>query len=68
MIGVCPMCSKIDYEKIEKQFGEDNVEVGCLGQCEPFEDKVFGYLGDDFTVVDTEEEFIKLAEEYMNKK
>lgn len=67
MIGICPMCSQIDYEKVENKFGEDKVEIGCLGHCEPIEGKVFGYIGNDFTVVDTEEEFVKLAEEYIEK-
>jgi len=51
----------MDYEKIEQMFGEDKVEVGCLGKCEPIPNKCFGFIEDDFIVTDTEEEFIELA-------
>lgn len=65
MISICPCCSRVDYEKIEKMFGEDNVEVGCLGKCEPIPGKSFGFIGDDFIVTDTEEEFINLIKNHL---
>ena len=63
MISIGPCCSRMEYEKIEKLFGEDKVEVGCLGQCEPIENKCFGFIDEEFTVTDTEDEFVRLAKE-----
>ncbi len=33
MINICPNCSNVDIEKIQLLVGEDNVELGCIGQC-----------------------------------
>lgn len=33
MVNICPNCSNVDIEKLEAIVGEDNIELGCIGQC-----------------------------------
>lgn len=66
MIRICPFCSKLNQDKIIAEFGEDNVEVSCVGVCRKIEGKVFGYFDYDYIEVDTEEQFIEAAKKHIN--
>jgi uncharacterized protein YuzB (UPF0349 family) len=67
MISICPCCSRMDYEKIEKLYGENFVEIGCLGRCEPYENQCFGLIDDELYVTNTEEEFLELINKNLKK-
>ncbi|WP_300381007.1 DUF1450 domain-containing protein [Clostridium sp.] len=62
MISVCPNCSGIDVELLEKKFGKENVEVSCIGECGGIDGMVIGYANGKYIESDTEEEFIKEIE------
>ena len=31
MISVCPECSGINIDRLEKEFGKDNIDYRCIG-------------------------------------
>lgn len=59
MISVCPICSGIDVNKLELKFGNENVEVGCIGECGGKDGLIIGYSNGKYIEVETEEDFIK---------
>lgn len=63
MITVCPVCSGIDIDKLQLKFGDDKVEVGCIGECGGRDGLVIGYANGSYIETETEEEFIKKVEE-----
>lgn len=65
MIRVCSNCSNVDVDVLVETFSEDLVEVNCLGQCGMNPDESFGYVNEEFIIVDTEEEFIQAAKEQL---
>ncbi|MBP2627056.1 MAG: hypothetical protein H6Q68_1767 [Firmicutes bacterium] len=58
MVRVCPTCSNVDIDKLEKLV-PGNLEVECIGECGQHEDKSFGYINDELVIEDTEEEFFE---------
>jgi len=65
MIRVCPSCSCVDVDELEKIVPEDKLEVSCLGQCGGVEDQTIGYVNGEFVAVDSEEEFFKVVKESL---
>jgi uncharacterized protein YuzB (UPF0349 family) len=65
MIRVCSNCSNVDVDLLTEVFGEDKVEVNCLGQCGMNPDESFGYVNEEFIIVDSEEAFIKAVKENL---
>lgn len=59
MITVCPSCSGIDIEKLELEFGSENIEVSCIGECGGIDNLVIGYYNGKFVEADTEEAFMQ---------
>ncbi|MDF2636841.1 MAG: hypothetical protein K0R78_3715 [Pelosinus sp.] len=58
MVRVCPTCSNVDIDKLEK-FVPDNLEVECIGECGQYEGKSFGYINNELVIKDTEQEFLE---------
>lgn len=63
MISVCPVCSGIDIDKLKLKFGDENVEVGCIGECGGRDGLLIGYANGKYIETETEEEFINEIEE-----
>lgn len=55
MINICPNCSNVDIEKLQLLVGEDNVELGCIGQCGQ---EFVALVNDELIEATTEEELI----------
>lgn len=55
MIRICSYCSNVDMEKIINIVGEENVEVGCIGQCGQ---EFVAYVNDELIETSTEEELL----------
>lgn len=55
MINICPNCSNVDIEKIQLLVGEDNVELGCIGQCGQ---EFVSMVNDELIEASSEEELI----------
>lgn len=58
MIKVCPTCSNVDVDKLEKMVSGDKLEVGCIGECGQHEGKSFGYINDELVIKETEADFM----------
>ena len=43
MISVCPECSGINIDRLEKEFGKDNIDYRCIGECGGRDGIVLGY-------------------------
>lgn len=61
MISVCPECSGIDIDKLEKEFGKDNIDYRCIGECGGREGIVLGYTKKTFIQAESDEEFIEIV-------
>lgn len=59
MIRICGVCSNISAERLRKEFPNQHVEVGCIGQCGQHQGFSFGYINSDFVLKDNEEDFIQ---------
>ena len=55
MIRVCGYCSNGDIDAIKTIVGDENVEVGCIGQCGQ---KFVAYINDELIETSTEEELL----------
>lgn len=55
MVNICPNCSNVDIEKIQLLVGEDNVELGCIGQCGQ---EFCALVNDELIEASSEEELI----------
>ena len=44
MIRICRYCSNVDIDAIKTIVGDENVEVGCIGQCGQ---KFVAYINDE---------------------
>ncbi|WP_430882997.1 DUF1450 domain-containing protein [Fusibacter sp. JL216-2] len=67
MIKVCPNCSNVDYDALQEKFGEDHVELNCLGECGMNEDQSFGYVFDKWVIHDEEDAFMADVEARMKE-
>ena len=55
MIRVCGYCSNVDIDAIKTLVGDENVEVGCIGQCGQ---EFVAYINDELIETSTEEELL----------
>ena len=61
MITVCPECSGIDIDKLEKIFGKENIDYRCIGECGGREGIVVGFAKGAFVEAESDEEFIEIV-------
>ena len=59
MIKVCSVCSNVDLDKLRDVVFEEDLEIGCIGECGQHDDKVFGYIEEKLVIKDNHEEFIE---------
>lgn len=62
MISVCPVCSGVDIDKLKLEFGAENVQVGCIGECGGRDGLLIGYANGKYIEAETEEEFVSQIE------
>jgi len=55
MIRVCPNCSNVDVDELER-LSSDDVEVECIGECGQHENHSFVYINDELVIRDSEQE------------
>ena len=53
MIRIWRYCSNVDIDAIKTIVGDENVEVGCIGQCGQ---EFVAYINDELIETSTEEE------------
>lgn len=61
MISVCPECSGIDIDRLESEFGKENIDYRCIGECGGRDGIVLGYTKRTFIQAENDEDFIKIA-------
>ena len=59
MIKVCPECSMVDMDALKSAFGEDQLEFGCVEQCQGFDGKSFGLLNGELVIAENTAAFIE---------
>jgi len=59
MIRVCSVCSNVDIDKLRDVVFEEDIEVGCIGECGLHDGKIFGYIDNELIIKDNHEEFIE---------
>lgn len=67
MIKVCPSCSNVDLDALEREFGSDNVEATCLGECGMNAEQSFGYVFEKWVIHDDEDAFMEDVKKRMTK-
>ena len=65
MIRVCGYCSNVDIDAIKTIVGDENVEVGCIGQCGQ---EFVAYINDELIETSTEEELLDYIKKKENEK
>lgn len=60
MIRVCSVCSNVDIDKLRDVVFEEDIEIGCIGECGQHDGKVFGYIDDKLIIKENHEEFIEV--------
>lgn len=63
MISICPECSGVDIDKLEKAFGKENIDYRCIGECGGRDGIVIGYAKKSLIEAETDEEFIERIKE-----
>lgn len=60
-ISICPECSGIDIDKLEKTFGKEKLDYRCIGECGGRDGIVLGYTKRTFIQAESDEEFIEIV-------
>lgn len=62
-VRVCKKCSGFDVTELKGKVKSKDYTTGCIGECNKYEGKVYGFLNGELVVCDTKEEFFdKIAE------
>lgn len=64
MIKVCSTCSGMSVEDLKKALNGVEVEDGCIYECGS---EFAGYVSEELITADSEEDFVKQAQEQLNK-
>lgn len=59
MIEICCCCSNVNVENIKTIVAEDQLKVGCIGNCEMHKDKSYGLINGEMVVTENENDFIE---------
>ena len=59
---MCSRCSGVDISEL-KECLQDNVKVGCIGECGQHVGKSFGYIKGEFIIKNSNKEFIDCAKQ-----
>lgn len=60
-ISICSECSGIDIDKLEKEFGKENIDYRCIGECGGRDGIMLGYTKKTFIQAESDEEFIEIV-------
>lgn len=60
-ISICSECSGIDIDKLEKEFGKENIDYRCIGECGGRYGIMLGYTKKTFIQAESDEEFIEIV-------
>ena len=55
MIVMCPGCSGIDPELVKKEFKDEKIVFGCIGECD---ESIVAMVNGEFVEANREVEFI----------
>ena len=59
MIVMCPGCSGIDPELVKKEFKDEKIVFGCIGECGGrMDDSIVAMVNGEFVEANSEVEFI----------
>lgn len=59
MIVMCPGCSGIDPELVKKEFKDEKIVFGCIGECGGrMDESIVAMVNGEFVEVNSEVEFI----------
>lgn len=58
MVKVCGCCSNVELEALKTVLSEDQIEVGCIEQCQGFDGKAFGLVDGELVVAENSDQFI----------
>ena len=61
MVRICECCSNVNVEHLKSVVPSDQLEVTCIGECSAYEDKSYGFIGDDLVVSNTEQDFLEVV-------
>ena len=59
MIVMCPRCSGIDPELVKKEFKDEKIVFGCIGECGGrMDESIVAMVNGEFVEANSEVEFI----------
>lgn len=59
MIVMCPGCSGIDPELVKKEFKDEKIVFGCIGECGGrMDESILAMVNGEFVEANSEVEFI----------
>ena len=58
-VNVCKKCSGFDPAELKGVVKTKDLRVGCIGECNKYEGKVYGKLNDELVICDSKEEFFE---------
>ena len=59
MIVMCPECSGIDPELVKKEFKDEKIVFGCIGECGGrMDESIVAMVNGEFVEANSEVEFI----------
>ena len=69
MIVMCPGCSGIDPELVKKEFKDEKIVFGCIGECGGrMDESIVAMVNGEFVEANSEVEFIiKVKNQYLVK-
>lgn len=69
MIVMCPGCSGIDLDVIKREFKDEKIVCGCIGECGGrMDETIVAMVNGEFVEARSESEFIIKTRSILNSK
>lgn len=69
MIVMCPGCSGIDPELVKKEFKDEKIVFGCIGECGGrMDESIVAMINGEFVEANSEVEFIIKVKNILSVK
>lgn len=69
MIVMCPGCSGIDPELVKKEFKDEKIVFGCIGECGGrMDESIVAMVNGEFVEANSEVEFIIKVKNILSVK
>ena len=69
MIVMCPGCSGIDPELVKKEFKDEKIVFGCIGECGGrMDESIVAMVNGEFVEANSEVEFIIKVKNILSNK